>query len=294
MSWNSMFTKKNLLVSGVCACPGIVAGRTYIWDNDVEQNLNEGDILLVLDLTDELPFWAIQKSSAIISCGHTSYSHLTSFAMALNKPYTLDETCRLMEQCDHLYSPDGIRSLTMKTAIGLLWATGLRTSELVNLTISDVDFTNNLLNVCSSKFNKDRIVPLLPEVSDQLRSYRSQVESICNKVRLGNEFFITTGGKPFKRNAFEYAFQTIRDIIDVSDSGYPHARLYDFRHTFATRTIKNWLEQGMDVNAKLFLLSTYMGHIHPEDTYWYLSSTPELMDIASRKYEDIYGGDAHE
>ena len=48
------------------------------------------------------------------------------------------------------------------------------------------------------------------------------------------------------------------------------------------------------VNAKLFLLSTYMGHIHPEDTYWYLSSTPELMDIASRKYEDIYGGDAHE
>ena len=79
--------------------------------------------------------------------------------------YTLDETCRLMEQCDHLYSPDGIRSLTMKTAIGLLWATGLRTSELVNLTISDVDFTNKLLNVCRSKFNKDRIVPLLPEVS---------------------------------------------------------------------------------------------------------------------------------
>ena len=87
---------------------------------------------------------------------------------------------------------------------------------------------------------------------------------------------------------------TIRDIIDVSDSGYPHARLYDFRHTFATRTIKNWFAQGMDVNAKLFLLSTYMGHIHPEDTYWYLSSTSELMDIASRKYENIFGGDAHE
>ena len=201
---------------------------------------------------------------------------------------------RLMEQCDHLYSPDGIRSLTMKTAIGLLWATGLRTSELVNLTISDVDFTNKLLNVCRSKFNKDRIVPLLPEVSDQLRSYRSQVESLCNKVRLGNEFFITTGGRPFKRNAFEYAFQKIRDVVDVSDSGYPHARLYDFRHTFATRTIKNWLEQGIDVNAKLFLLSTYMGHIHPEDTYWYLSSTPELMDISSRKYENIFGGGAYE
>ena len=86
MLWNSMFTKNNLLVSGICACPGIVAGRIYIWDNGVEQNLNEGDILLLLNLTDELPFWAIQKSGAIISCGHTSYSHLTSFAMALNKP----------------------------------------------------------------------------------------------------------------------------------------------------------------------------------------------------------------
>lgn len=208
--------------------------------------------------------------------------------------YTLDETCRLMEQCDYLYSPDGIRSLTMKTAIGLLWATGLRTSELINLTISDVDFTNNLLNVCSSKFNKDRIVPLLPEVSDQLRSYRSQVESLCNKVRLGNEFFVTTGGKPFKRNAFDthskrFVTSLMLVILDIHT-----LCLYDFRHTFATRTIKNWLEQGMDVNAKLLLLSTYMGHIHPEDTYWYLSSTPELMDIASRKYENIYGGDAHE
>lgn len=86
MLWNSMFTKKNLLVSGICACPGIVAGNVYIWDNVVEQNMKEGDILLLLNLTDKLPFWAIQKSGAIISCGHTSYSHLTSFAMALNKP----------------------------------------------------------------------------------------------------------------------------------------------------------------------------------------------------------------
>ena len=155
----------------------------------------------------------------------------------------------------------------MKTAIGLLWATGLRTSELVNLNVQDVDLLEGLLNICSSKFHKDRIVPLLPDVTDNLRSYKKQAEQLCGSARTTGKFFITTGGRAFDRQAFEYAFQKIRDIIDVSDSGYPHARLYDFRHTFATRTIRNWLEQGADVNAKLFLLSTYMGHTHPEDTY---------------------------
>ena len=208
--------------------------------------------------------------------------------------YTLDETCRLIDQCDHLYSPDGIRILTMKTAIGLLWATGLRTSELVNLNVQDVDLLEDLLNICSSKFNKDRIVPLPPDVADNLKSYRKQAEQLCGSARPAGKFFITTGGRALDRRAFEYAFQKIRDIIDVSDSGYSHARLYDFRHTFATRTLRNWLEQGADVNAKLFLLSTYMGHTHPEDTYWYLSSTPELMALASHRYETAYGGAAHE
>lgn len=152
----------------------------------------------------------------------------------------------------------------MKTAIGLLWATGLRTSELVNLNVQDVDLLESLLNICSSKFNKDRIVPLPPDVADNLKSYRKQAEQLCGSARPAGKFFITTGGRALDRRAFEYAFQKIRDIIDVSDSGYSHARLYDFRHTFATRTLRNWLEQGADVNAKLFLLSTYMGTLIPK------------------------------
>lgn len=101
--------------------------------------------------------------------------------------YTVEEPCRLMEQCNYFYFPDGVHALIMKTAIGLLWATGLRTSELVNLTISDVDFINNLLNIRSSKLNKDRVVSLLSEVSSQLKIYRNQVELRCNKI-LENNF----------------------------------------------------------------------------------------------------------
>lgn len=204
--------------------------------------------------------------------------------------YSLDETCLLMEKCDDLYSPDGMRALTIKTAIGLLWSTGMRTSELVNLSLSDVDFKNNIIMIRSSKFNRDRIIPVSPDVSFHLNDYRKRIESFSVDSRKSPVFFLTTGGKPLKRSAFEYAFQKIRDVIDVSDSGYEHARLYDFRHSFATRTIRTWLVNGEDVNAKLFLLSTYMGHIHPEDTYWYISSTPELLELASGRYEEIFGG----
>lgn len=97
-------------------------------------------------------------------------------------------------------------------------------------------------------------------------------------------------GVALKANALQYAFQKIRDCVGVGNSEYKHVRLYDFRHTFATRTITKWIEQNEDVNAKLFLLSTYMGHNHPEDTFWYLSSTPELMALSSSKYEHMFGG----
>jgi len=69
-------------------------------------------------------------------------------------------------------------------------------------------------------------------------------------------------------------------------------RLDFLRHTFACNTIKRWHETREDANRKLFLLSTYMGHVKPEDTYWYLSGTPELLGIAARKFEDRFGGDS--
>ena len=208
--------------------------------------------------------------------------------------YTLNETLLLMDKCKFLYSPDGIRALTMQTVIGLLWATGLRTSELANLTTDDVNLDENFIMVRKSKFNKDRIIPIAEDVSWHLSCYRSQVSRISDKANRRAEFFLSTGGRSTNLRALEYAFQKIRDEVDVSDSGYAHARLYDFRHTFATRTIKRWYEQGEDVNAKLYLLATYMGHAHPDETYWYLSLTPELMHLASSKYESTYGGDDNE
>lgn len=204
--------------------------------------------------------------------------------------YSVEETCLLMDKCSELVSPDGIRSLTIQTAIGLLWSTGLRPSELIGLKFTDIDFEANIIFVKNSKFNKDRLVPIDTSVAEQLKDYRQKVEMLSPNTASTDSFFVNTNGIPLKYDALRYAFNTIRGCVSPRDSEYKNVRLYDFRHTFATRTISIWLNQNEDVNTKLFILSTYMGHLHPEDTYWYISSTPELLELSSKKYEQDYGG----
>ena len=68
--------------------------------------------------------------------------------------------------------------------------------------------------------------------------------------------------------------------------------MHDLRHAFAVRTLIRWHRDGGDVQARLPLLSTYMGHIQPASTFWYLSASPELMALAARRLADFAGADS--
>jgi integrase len=203
--------------------------------------------------------------------------------------YTDDEVLSLMRRADSLYSPDGIRAATVSSAIGLMYSTGIRVSELTFLKITDVRLKEGYLFINSSKFKKDRIVPLHPTVIAKLSEYRSLIKSKISTRKGDDYFYDTSYGHRFNTRAFEYAFKLIRPL--VFGEATKHPRLYDLRHTFACNTIKRWYLSGEDVNRNIYLLSTYMGHVKPEDTYWYLSATPELLGIAARKFEDNFGGD---
>jgi len=208
--------------------------------------------------------------------------------------YTEAETIQLMEQCKELYSVDGLRSLSITAAIGLLWSTGLRTSELTNLRIQDVDLSNNLLYIWKTKFKKDRIVPISATASIKLSEYKVRVNEQIGRRENDTSFFVTDGGKPLTSRAFMYAFRVIRNYINAEPVGYANVRLTDFRHTFACRTIAYWLEEKVDINTKILYLSTYLGHAKPQDTYWYLSATPEMLNLSCSLYEDQFGGDSDE
>lgn len=203
--------------------------------------------------------------------------------------YSAREIALLMEQANKLFSPDGMRARAVTTAIGLLWATGLRVCELCHLSCKDIDLDNRVIHIRNTKFHKERYVPIHSSVVDALQSY-AQYRDFLYSVRSTPHFFLSTGGTVLSERNLEYSFTKVRTCLlpegkQQWDRRPP--RLYDLRHSFACHTIIRWLESGVDVNHHLYLLSTYLGHVKPSDTYWYLTGTPELLLLAAERFEHL-------
>jgi integrase len=103
-------------------------------------------------------------------------------------------------------------------------------------------------------------------------------------------FFVSARGT---RLIYADLWRTFRSLVrgvgleKTSSQGRP--RLHDLRHTFAVNTIVNWYRDGLDAGDRLYLLSTYLGHIDPKGTYWYLSGIPELLELAGARLQQMLG-----
>ena len=208
--------------------------------------------------------------------------------------YKEDEVAKLMNHCKNLYSPNGIRSKTIATVIALLWATGLRPTESTNLLIGDIDISTGIIHIRKTKFNKERYIPVDISVIEHLSEYHQWIIEKLGPKKQEDSFFYTTGGKPLSEQSLSYAFNLIRGCINAVPIGYPCVSLYDFRHSMACRTIKKWSYLGIDVNSHLHILSTFMGHVKPANTYWYISATSETLSLSCIKYEKKFGGNEDE
>ena len=212
--------------------------------------------------------------------------------------FTEDEICILMKVSAGLYSPDGLRCRTIPVAIGLLWSTGMRPSETCQLLDEDVDLNNRLITIRKTKFSKSRILPLHETVISELKAYVTDRDE-SRKSFVDRHFLITTGSRGLGLRDLEYALQIIRDnlLTGTKEWNRRPPRLYDMRHSFACNTLLNWHKNGIKVDSKILYLSTYLGHVKIADTYWYLTGTPELMQLASRSFENFFyenGGVSHE
>jgi integrase len=202
--------------------------------------------------------------------------------------YSSEEILALMNAAAKLTPSGGLRPQTYKTLIGLLSSTGLRVCEALNLKRDEVDLSHHLLHVRRTKFYKSRLVPLHKSVGRALEAYAFKRDAL-HPAPLSNNFLLSERGTALLPSIVHYTFCKLRKTIAREDCSNTHPRLYDLRHTFACRRILKWYQDGIDVQHAITYLSTYLGHVKPTDTYWYLTGIPDLMAIAARRFERFGG-----
>lgn len=198
--------------------------------------------------------------------------------------YSEEDINALMRAADSM-SRQRLRAATYRTLIGLLAVTGMRAGEAVRLNREHVNLETGVLSIIDSKYGKSRQVLLHASTVAALRDY-----SLLRDATPGTDrwlaFFVSKNGRLIV-NTIDYTFADLLPAAGIRCApGEPHPRIHDFRHSFAVRTLLDWYRSGADVQAQLPLLSTWLGHISPASTYWYLQAAPELLALAAQRLED--------
>ncbi len=212
---------------------------------------------------------------------------LLPFRPGRTRPYLYSdqEIQRLLVAATALPPVSGLRGATYHCLFGLLTVTGLRISEAIALEPRDVDLQHGVLTIRGAKFGKSRLVPL------HLSSQRVLARYARRRDRhLGSSspprFLVNDRGRSLESSNVRRVFYRLSRQIGLRGPTDRHGpRLHDFRHRFAVRTLMRWYRSGQDAERHLPVLSTYLGHAHIADTYWYLSAHPQLMSLAKRRLE---------
>ena len=179
-----------------------------------------------------------------------------------------------------------LRHLIMPEVFRLLHGCGFRVSEVLKLRVRDVDLNQGVITVRQAKGRKDRLVPPALPLVHRLRKYAAHFENRPPDVVF---FPGPTGGS--------YSLRTVYTLFRqvLAKCGIPHAgrgkgpRIHDFRHVFAVHALRRWYRDGADLDAKLPLLATYLGHLHLSGTQYYLHLTAELFPEITARADAAFG-----
>jgi integrase len=267
-----------------------------------------GAVTVTIDLA---VAWATIPAAADPSYWAQRLSVVREFARHLQ---TLDPACEIppaallpfrpRRAIPHLYQPEEITALmratsrlplplqseTYRTLIGLLAVSGLRLGEAIRLDRADVDVEQRLLRIMHSKFGKSREVALHDTTMHALESYGRVRDRLCPQAHC-DAFFLSTRGTRLLAPSIHETFNRLVAIAGITtrpDGRRP--RPHDLRHGFAVRTLLDWHRDGGNVQARLPLLSTHLGHVNPASTFWYLTAAPELLALVADRLEPTMKG----
>jgi integrase len=201
--------------------------------------------------------------------------------------YTNEQIQGLMQATSTLRIPH--KAATFQTLLGLLVVTGMRIGEAIALDRSDFDGDIGTLIIRRGKFGKSRELPLHPTTTSALTRYQ------CRRGRPRpagptEALLLSTVGTRLFMSDVQTAFRTLRARAGILPrSAVCRPRLHDIRHSFAVETLLDAYRTDGDPAPRLAALSTYLGHVDPGKTYWYLEAAPELMELAGARLERHLG-----
>ena len=202
-------------------------------------------------------------------------------------PYTGADIGALMAAATTISPP--LRAATYQTLVGLLAVTGMRVGEAINLDRTDLDTASRALTIRHTKFDKSRELPLHPSTMEALAAYTRVRDRTCPHPRTPSLLISTVGTRLIYKNVHQTWLDLVRRAGLRPQSPHCRPRIHDLRHRFAITTLLRWYQRGADVPARLPQLSTYLGHVDPSDTYWYLRAAPELLALAAQRLETHQG-----
>jgi len=242
--------------------------------------------------------WAARLS---VARGFAAYLHTIDpatevppadvFAVRYQRPtpylWSQQDIRRLLEAARALRPP--LKAASYEALFGLLAVSGMRVGEAVALELDDVDLDNGVITIREqvAKLERARLVPLHPTTVEALDRYKTTRARLCPTPR-SKTFFVSATGARIDRSAVSKTLQKITIALGLRTETI-HPRTHDLRHSFAVSTLIAWQRSGIQVDERIAVLSTYLGHVRPADTYWYLTATPELMGLAADRLDQRFG-----
>jgi integrase len=275
----------------------------YRFDRFVADHCRRGPV----KLEEVIPMWLARPGQRAPSTVQGDFTYVRQFCMFLRRrdPTSYVPGTDLVPPYRHLfkphiYSPDevrrllrearaaqdclrcrGFRAIMLETFLLVLYCTGLRPGEAVRLRVEDVDLREHAFLIRESK-GKSRWVPFDYRLARRLTRYLEYRRRIAPAEE--THFFLRPTGRPYGRSGFQCWFRLALRRAGIVATGRRRPRLYDFRHTFAVERLTRWYRQRVNFSDRLPWLSTYMGHRDLMGTEVYLQATPELLQLASRRF----------
>ncbi|MFM9402753.1 tyrosine-type recombinase/integrase [Myroides odoratimimus] len=268
---------------------GITKGLADLWS---EKRLNESDRyhyqrILVL----------AQFSSYMNDLGHVSYiPKRPRFPKNSFVPYifSIEEINTLFKVCDQLrirISNKNSCLFCMPVLLRLLYATGIRIGEAIELTNDDVNLEDKYILIKDSKNGKQRVIPISPSLADVCKEYLTYRDLLLYQKYKTAFFFVNISGGKCATGVNQW-FKKCLELANIPYLGRKGPRVHDLRHTFAVHSLVNMAESGMDLYVSLPILSNYLGHQSISATNHYVQLTasmfPDLVNDLDRTCIDVF------